>query len=147
MKHRLAWVLLAVLPACAYAKIPYGTTHKCLGGHTLYLQVADTPRAREHGLMGRTTLSPYDGMLFTFPASTQVQMWMKNTPLPLDMLFVDAAGQLVHIEANTTPNSERIIASPERVNAVIELEGGHAAAKGISKGQILLDGACPAARR
>ncbi len=102
--------------------------------HTFQIEVADTDQKRMTGLMYRKTM-PFDqGMLFDFKASTSIQMWMKNTYLSLDMLFIRADGTIARIAENTEPLSESIIASGEPVLAVLELVGGTSAKLGIKAG-------------
>lgn len=110
----------------------------------LKLQIAETPDQRTQGLMNRTSIKPYDGMLFQFPKPTPAKMWMKDTPLSLDMLFVDAEGKVVHIAPKTKPGSVAVIASPAPVLYVIELEGGRAEQEHISERSRLWRGACGA---
>jgi uncharacterized membrane protein (UPF0127 family) len=74
------------------------------------------------------------GMLFDFGTTRPVLMWMKNTPLPLDMLFLDAKGAVVSIQENAVPYSEAIIDSRAPVKYVIELNGGTAAKLGLKVG-------------
>lgn len=132
-------VAMAVLfPAAAHAVATYPY---CIAGRTLQLERADTPQARTQGLMHRTTLES-DGMYFDLGGSFHARMWMKDTPLALDMLFIDAEGKLVHIVADTTPYSTDIIASPVPVNAVIELEAGRAEKEGIYRGADVRHGDC-----
>ncbi len=100
----------------------------------LRLELAITPKTREHGLMERKTLAPNDGMLFVFPKASRMAFWMKNTSLPLDMLFIGADGKIVNIARNTTPLLETPIDSGAPTLSVIELGSGDAAAKGISVG-------------
>jgi uncharacterized membrane protein (UPF0127 family) len=73
-------------------------------------------------------------MLFDFQAPQLVGMWMKNTPLSLDMLFIDAAGRIARIEARTRPFSTELISSGSEVLAVLEITGGRAAELGIAAG-------------
>lgn len=110
--------------------------------HSLRLQIAKTPEQLAYGLMFRKKLAPYDGMLFLFNHERKVQMWMKNTPLPLDMLFLDNAGKIVEIKRNAVPYSETIIATHQPVSSVIELEAGRAKKLSATLGTILSDGVC-----
>ena len=75
------------------------------------VELALTPEDRASGLMFRRSMAADHGMLFRFERSRPVMMWMKNTPLPLDMLFIDDAGVVIRIAENTTPYSETIVAS------------------------------------
>lgn len=98
------------------------------------VELALTPDDRATGLMNRESMPPDHGMLFRFDQTRPVLMWMKNTPLPLDMLFIDETGTLVGIAPDTTPFSENIIASPGPVRYVLELNAGTAARLGITAG-------------
>ncbi len=73
-------------------------------------------------------------MLFTFDMETPILMWMKNTYLPLDMVFVSRSGSVIAVAANTTPFSEELITSGKPAYAVIELNAGVAAEMGITEG-------------
>lgn len=96
--------------------------------------VADTPAARARGLMYVTRLEADHGMLFDFESPRIVNMWMKNTPLSLDMLFIDSGGRIARIEAQTKPFSTRLVASGSEVRAVLELNAGTAERLGIAAG-------------
>ncbi|MBU4530677.1 MAG: DUF192 domain-containing protein [Hoeflea sp.] len=98
------------------------------------VELALTPETRASGLMHRQSMDSDHGMLFRFDQTRQVLMWMKNTPLPLDMLFIDDAGTIVGIAEDTTPFSENVIASPGPVRYVLELNAGTAGRKSISVG-------------
>ncbi|MDX2113757.1 MAG: DUF192 domain-containing protein [Alphaproteobacteria bacterium] len=88
------------------------------------IEIASEPQEQSRGLMHRKTMSPDAGMLFVWDSERPVNMWMKNTHLSLDMLFIDAQGIIVHIAPRTTPLSEAIIDSKQPVSAVLELLGG-----------------------
>jgi uncharacterized membrane protein (UPF0127 family) len=88
------------------------------------VEVAVTPQERAVGLMHRRELSADNGMIFDFGAEQDVLMWMRNTYLPLDMLFIDAGGTIRHIARRTTPLSERTISSQVPVRYVLEINGG-----------------------
>jgi uncharacterized membrane protein (UPF0127 family) len=98
------------------------------------VRLADTPETRQRGLMYVTALEPRHGMLFDFRETREVGMWMKNTPLSLDMLFIDAAGVIRRIAAETRPFSTETIRSGVPVRAVLEIRGGLAAELGIEPG-------------
>jgi uncharacterized protein len=95
--------------------------------HTFKVWVADTDARRERGLMFVRAFPADAGMLFVYPRVQQIAMWMKNTYLPLDMLFVRADGRIERVVENTQPLSLETIASGAAVLAVIELNGGSAA--------------------
>lgn len=97
------------------------------------LELAATEPERELGLMNRKALKPYDGMAFFFPNTAPRKFWMKNTLIPLDMLFVDEAGSIVYIVTGK-PLSEEPVGPRGPVATVIELDGGRAAKSGIAVG-------------
>jgi len=98
------------------------------------IEIAETPAQLELGLMHRKTLAGTHGMLFIMPEDRPVSMWMKNTLIPLDMLFIDGHGQIVYIAPQATPESTAIITAGRSVRAVLELAGGTAALRGIHVG-------------
>ncbi len=101
------------------------TVTKADGGTQKFtVELALNDAQREHGLMFRKSRPADHGMLFDFGASRPVMMWMENTPLPLDMLFLDENGIVTHIQENAVPYSEAIIDSEQPVKYVIELNGG-----------------------
>jgi len=102
--------------------------------HRFDVWVADTPQRSAQGLMYVRDLAPGRGMLFVESAPREMSMWMKNTYIPLDMLFIDEHGRIVRIAAQTTPHSLASIASPTPVTMVLELRGGEAARRGIKVG-------------
>jgi uncharacterized protein len=102
--------------------------------HEFTVWVADTPSRRAQGLMFVTELRPLTGMLFVFPQAQAVSMWMKNTRISLDMLFVSADGRVIRIAAKAKPESLATISSMGVVTAVIELAGGEAERLGIHSG-------------
>jgi uncharacterized membrane protein (UPF0127 family) len=104
------------------------------GARHFTIELASTPAERARGLMYRQNMRPDHGMLFDFQAPQPVAFWMKNTPLPLDMLFIDEAGTVVQVEADTAPYSERPIPSEQPIRAVLELNAGTAARFGIEPG-------------
>jgi uncharacterized membrane protein (UPF0127 family) len=104
------------------------------GPQRFNVELAETPAEQERGLMFRTQLAPDAGMLFDFKHPTVATMWMHNTLIPLDMLFVDANGRIVNIHERAVPQSDAIIAAAAPVRAVIELNGGTAKADGIKPG-------------
>jgi len=107
------------------------------GEHRITVEIADTPEARSRGLMFRETLADDRGMLFLYPAPREVSMWMKNTLIPLDMLFVSKDGRIVRVARNAQPHSLTTIPSGEPVIAVLEIGGGRSAALGVRAGDRL----------
>jgi len=104
------------------------------GSHHFDVWIADTPPRQAQGLMFVRDLAADAGMLFTAQAPRVMSMWMKNTYIPLDMLFIDAQGRIVHIAARTQPHSLQSITSGKPVTMVLELRGGEAQKRGIAIG-------------
>lgn len=107
------------------------TSRSCV---LLDIWIALTPEQRAQGLMFVHDLGEHQGMLFPGRERAVLRMWMKNTYIPLDMLFLDAGGRIAGITAQTTPLSEATISSPGPVDAVLELNGGFAARHGVRTG-------------
>ncbi len=105
--------------------------------HEFKIWVADTEARREQGLMFVKSLSTDQGMLFIFNAPQKISMWMKNTLISLDMLFITADGHIESIAANAIPLSEKIISSKSSVLTVLELKGGVASQLGIRAGAMI----------
>jgi uncharacterized membrane protein (UPF0127 family) len=105
--------------------------------HTFTVEVAGTSQEQAQGLMFRTELAPDAGMIFPFPTLKPASFWMKNTVIPLDIIFVRADGSIESIAANTTPYSLDAVSSQGPVAAVLELAGGRAAQLGIKPGDIV----------
>ena len=103
-------------------------------------ELAADPRSQEKGLMFRTKLAADAGMLFDFHTADFQTFWMKNTILPLDMIFIRVDGTISSIAPNATPYSETPIPSTEPVRAVLEIAGGRAAQLGIEPGQRVHNG-------
>lgn len=104
------------------------------GEKSFALEIADTDQNRSAGLMYRTNFPADRAMIFVFGEERQVMMWMANTPLPLDMLFVRKDGTIAHIAENTKPFSKDIVSSGAPVAFVIEVNAGIAAKLGIKAG-------------
>lgn len=133
----LAATGLPAAPAAAFARSEL-TIATAIGRHRFTVELAQTPAERARGLMFRERMPADHGMLFDFVTEQLVSFWMKNTPLPLDMLFIDAQGVVVEIVADTVPFSEMPISSRRPVRAVLELNAGTAARLGIAPGARVL---------
>ena len=105
-------------------------------GETLYFNIELAASADEQakGMMYRTEMGDYDGMLFVFPDESMRTFWMKNTLIPLDMLFLDHAGRIHHIHHSALPQDLSYISSKYPSKAVLEIKGGTAAKLGIKVG-------------
>ncbi len=95
--------------------------------HVFTVEMARSVEQKRRGLMFRTSLAADAGMMFDFQTPQLIAMWMKNTLIPLDMLFIDDRGRIVFIAENTTPESLDTIAPPSPARAVLEVAGGTAA--------------------
>jgi uncharacterized membrane protein (UPF0127 family) len=104
------------------------------GSHSFRAELARSEDQQMRGLMFRRQLGPDQGMLFPFPQPRPASFWMKNTLIPLDMLFIRADGSIATIVRNAVPLSLDPVGTSEPVIAVLELAGGRAAALGISEG-------------
>ena len=102
--------------------------------HNFNIWVADNEWRRARGLMFVKEMPANNGMLFIYPQPFRASMWMKNTFISLDMLFVAADGKVMQVVANTTPQSLKTIESTDEVVAVIELNAGTAQRLRIAKG-------------
>ena len=101
--------------------------------HRFIVEVARSAQEQETGLMNRPTLSPDRGMIFPYDPPQPVAFWMKNTLIPLDMIFIRADGTIARI-ATAVPLSLEPVPAAEPIAAVLEIAGGRAAELGISEG-------------
>ncbi|MEP0070597.1 DUF192 domain-containing protein [Pyruvatibacter sp.] len=144
--RNLAAVLLAAalavtgLAACAEPDPSHETAAASLtietstGVHGFKVELANTEERRRTGLMFREDLALDAGMLFDFESPRVITMWMRNTPLPLDMIFIDPNGRIVSVAENTVPYSEAIVSSRYPASAVFEVNAGTAKRIGIKVG-------------
>lgn len=107
------------------------------GAHTFTVELAETPAQRARGLMYRRDMAPDHGMLFDFGADDEVRMWMQNTYIPLDMVFLTRDGVVHRVERNTTPLSTRTISSKGPVRSVLEVIAGTADRIGLKRGDLV----------
>lgn len=104
------------------------------GEKKIDIEIASTTTEQQRGLMFRTSLADTSGMLFPYDPPREITMWMQNTYIPLDMVFILADGTVHRIEVNTEPMSETVIPSRGKATAVLELAGGAAARLGLKPG-------------
>jgi uncharacterized membrane protein (UPF0127 family) len=102
--------------------------------HVLHVEVAVTPQDHMQGLMYRTEMPEDQGMLFLFPQSAPRGFWMRNTLIPLDMIFIKEDGVIANIHPNARPKDETVIYSDGPVSRVLELNGGTAERLGLKAG-------------
>lgn len=107
------------------------------GAKQFQVEIADTGDTRRQGLMFRRELAKDTGMLFNFRRDEVISMWMKNTLIPLDMVFIDRQGRIVRVHARAIPGSLAGITSAKPARAVLELAGGSAARHGIKAGDLV----------
>lgn len=146
----LSFAALALLPACQASDAGNASTTQQMAqaivtiqsagaSHVFKVDVAKTPQEQQRGLMFRTGIPADGGMLFApYPAEgggpREASFWMKDTPSPLDIIFIRADGTIAHIAENTVPFSTDQVRSGEPVAAVLEINGGRSAELGISVG-------------
>ena len=125
--------LIASVTACQ-AEPKVTITTKDGRNVSFVVEIADTPSKREMGLQYRRDLAAERGMIFLFPAQSQQSFWMKNTPLPLDMIFINRERKIVGIVEQTVPFSldPRSVTAPSQF--VLEINGGLAKRHGIKAG-------------
>ena len=102
--------------------------------HRFTVEVARTAPEQETGLMNRPSMNPDHGMIFPYSPALPVAFWMKNTMIPLDMIFIAPGGRILRIEDSAVPYSLEPVPSGGDVEAVLELNGGRAASLGIRHG-------------
>ena len=138
----LSPVLAAALAcaACTTAPASVRSPGITLGGHHFSVEIAATPAEQAHGLMDRTSMPADHGMLFVFPQAQPLTFWMKDTLIPLDMLFFDEAHRLVTIRADVPPCKADpcpTYASTAPARYVLELNAGTAAKLDLRKGDMI----------
>jgi uncharacterized membrane protein (UPF0127 family) len=129
----LLFAMLGSVSACqAEPKVSISTKD---GKEVVFqVEIADTPSKREMGLQYRRDLARDNGMIFLFPADAPLSFWMKNTPIPLDMIFINGERKIVGIVEQATPYTlePRAVAAPSKY--VLEINGGLAKLHGIKAG-------------
>jgi len=110
------------------------TIRSASGTHRFTVEIARSPREQANGLMHRQSLAPDRGMLFPYDPPQLASFWMKNTLIPLDIIFIRADGTIARIGADTVPLSLDPVPSLEPVAAVLEIAGGRAGELGITPG-------------
>ncbi|MCB2079869.1 MAG: DUF192 domain-containing protein [Novosphingobium sp.] len=126
-------VQAAVHPVSGLRVISLTVTHNGKR-HDFRVEVANSGLEQAKGLMFRTEMGPDEGMIFPLKPPRVASFWMKNTVLPLDIIFIDGNGVILNIAANTVPYDENSVYSEGIAHAVLELNGGRAAQLGIAPG-------------
>jgi uncharacterized membrane protein (UPF0127 family) len=124
----------AVHPVSGLPVIPLTITPAGARAHAFRVEVARTEPEQARGLMFRTTMGADEGMIFPYDPPQTVAFWMKNTVIPLDIIFIGADRRVLNIAANAVPYSEASLPSAGPVSAVLELNGGRARQLGIVPG-------------
>ncbi|KRA99942.1 hypothetical protein ASD83_05520 [Devosia sp. Root685] len=131
----VAATMIAVsLPLAACSDESKLTIHSATGDHTFNIELVDTPESRAQGLMYRQELAPDAGMLFDFLGDRDVSFWMRNTFIPLDMVFITGKGVVKNIHVNARPHDPTGIPSDGPVQFVLEIPGGRSVELGIEAG-------------
>lgn len=133
---------LAAVAAMAAVSLPLAacsdesslTIHSATGDHTFNIEIVDTPESRAQGLMYRQELAPDAGMLFDFFEDRDVSFWMRNTFIPLDMIFITGDGVVRNVHVNARPHDPTGIPSDGPVQFVLEIPGGRSVELGIEAG-------------
>ena len=120
---------------CAPDTVELRTTHGTVMRFSV--ELADDPAERELGLMNRDKMATSAGMLFAYPAPQHAYFWMKNTLIPLDLVFADATGHVAHVHQNAKPLDETPIDGGPDVTYVLEINGGLAARLGLGEGAVM----------
>jgi uncharacterized membrane protein (UPF0127 family) len=127
-----------LIPLRAFPREPIVVETRSARRYELDAWRADTPQTREQGLMFVREMGAEQAMIFVYDPPAYVSMWMKNTVLPLDMLFVNRYGCVVKVQREATPESLTTISAGAPVALVVELKGGAAATLGIGTGDRVL---------
>ena len=130
----LSVVLSGVAPAAPALPVVTITIETQRGSRAFNVEMASDPQSQKQGLMYRRQLAPDAGMLFDFQETVMLSFWMKNTILPLDILFIRPDGTISSIAPDTVPLSTAPVTSVEPVRAVLEINGGRARELGIRAG-------------
>ncbi len=131
---RFEYLCLLIISAILISGCIAGADNVCSEGKCFSVEVADTPGERETGLMNRDYMEPGTGMLFIFESEGRQNFWMKNTLIPLDMIWIDKGHRIVHIESNVPPCESDpcpVYGTTHDALYVLELNAGEAEAAGL----------------
>lgn len=137
MIKRRKWLPLFLILAACQPKPPEREALQVLSSgatHAFQVEIADNEQERETGLMNRDNLPVGQGMLFLFPDARERAFWMKNTHIPLDIIYISKSGEVISIQKETMPMNETPLHSFGPAAAVLEINGGQADALGIKPG-------------
>ena len=131
--RRVSALALAVIVSSACAAESDGQQSIRIGPHAFQVEVAATSQQRERGLMGRTRLPEHGGMLFVFDYAGRHCFWMRNTPLPLSIAFIDDAGRIVNL-AEMQPHTDTLHCPASAIRYALEVPQGGFQQRGIGPG-------------
>jgi len=138
LKQKVFWFVLLLSISLSTPLFAHNLTLTCPHKNIPFkVELAESPSEQAKGLMFRTDLKEDEGMLFLFPESRPLTMWMKNTPLSLDMIFCNEKGKILAIHENTTPFSLKTIGPIEGAAQVLEVRGGTMQKHGATEACIL----------
>lgn len=138
----LLWTASSVIAAAA-CSVDRVELRGEFGTVSFRTELALTPEAQRQGLMFRDEMARLASMLFVFPDDRERGFWMRNTLIPLDMLFIDRAGRVIRIHENAIPGDETAIRSGAPARAVLEINGGLASELGLAEGDEIRSPAMP----
>lgn len=133
----VAGLFFAASPALAECALNKVSLRGAWGQADFVVEIAETAAERNQGLMFRESMARFSGMLFVYETPHHARFWMKNTLIPLDMIFVGPKGVVQHIHSNAVPHDETAIDGGADVLLVLELNGGLAKMLGITQGSEL----------
>lgn len=136
MLRKFLTLLSICLPLSAFAQGALPRAELTAGFHRIVAEVAATQGERSQGLMNRQSLGANEGMIFVFPVTATHCFWMKNTPLPLSIAFLDEQGRIVGID-EMVPHSEKNHCPPQPARFALEMKAGWFAAKGLKPGAVI----------
>jgi uncharacterized protein len=136
LKHFLSSLLLLSVSTSGVAQQKMPTVQLAAGMHVIQAEVAATEVARQQGLMARQTMGANEGMLFVFDRPAGVCMWMKNTPLPLSVAFIDQSGKIINIE-DMQPNTTDSHCAKRLIRYALEMNQGWFKQKNIKPGSAI----------
>ncbi len=139
-KHKIIWVLIPFIFLAVGCNSQIGSKILAINGHTLQVEIADTPQKRIQGLSGRTSLDGHSGMYFDFKTLSLPSMWMKGMNFPLDFIWirdgvVEEIIPNVYPEPGATDEELTRYTPEEEVDAVLEVNAGWATENSVRKGQ------------
>jgi len=132
-----AFLLMAAQPLSAACSDDLITVHGDFGRARFQITVADDNDERAQGLMHVESMGTLEGMLFIYEQPIRASFWMRNTLIPLDMLFADQSGTITHIHENAIPLDETPILGGDGVQYVLEINGGLSRRLGVAVGDVL----------